>query len=463
MSDARSLLAERLRRARWTAAIRGELFSKQLEVIDDPAQFRACHPGRRAGKSESLVRFAALMGLDAGPGETVVLGAETQKKARSLHWSALRELAARHSLPFTPKGQDGAFVTPWDSRVVFWGVKDEGAVELLRGFKLRGALFDEVQTYSPRLGKLVTSVLEPALGDTGGTCTFYGTPSYTTSGPWYDICSGATPGWSVRHWTVLDNVKFPRDPASVLQQVRIRNNWDEDNATYQREWMGRFVNDTGMMVYQFVASRNTAEGLPVPVERGEATLGIDYGTTDDPCAWSVVWSANGSRDVYVLETRRHYGMLPDDAAEVTRSLVERWKPRRVVGDAGGLGAPYVAAYNRRYGHLSGEYVQRADKLGKLGQIAVVNGELQSGRLRALPAARDLIDEWQVLPWKNEKKETEDPSYANDCADATRYAFMAHFADTKPLPDAPTASELEEQARMARVRKAQQKNLSLVRR
>lgn len=445
----------------WIAALRAEQFDRQLAVQDDPAQFIACHPGRRSGKSESIPRGCAEDALEADRGETVILGAETQKKARALHWSAFHGMCVRLGLPFTPRVQEGAFVTPWDSRVVFWGINDNAAVELLRGFKMKAARFDEVATYATKLNYLVGSVLEPALGDTGGRCILYGTPSVTRVGDWADICLGVTPGWSIHHWTVRENPKFPRDAEQMLAQVRLRNNWSEDNPTYQREYMGRFVNDSGMMVYDYHHSRNTAESVPVDLMRGECTLGIDYGTAKDPCAWTAVWSARGSREVYVLESRKRHGLLPEDAALITKELVDRWQPVRIVGDSGGLGAPYVKAFNRRYGDISGQWVQAADKMGVLGQIQICSGELRAGRVKLLPAAGDLAAEMQVLPWKDAKKEVQHPEYANDVCDSFRYAFMCHYTALAAPTVELTPEQLDLQERRARAKRAAAQRVRLV--
>lgn len=431
---ARALLIERIKRERMKKSVRADLFDLQLAVYDDREQFRANHTGRRGGKSHEMPNGCLLDVLDAGFNEAVILAAETQKKAKALHWANLTAAVHKFGIPLKPAVQDGAFIAPWGARIQFWGINDDGAVELLRGFKMKSFRGDEVQTWSSKVPRLVSSVLEPALGDTGGTCTLYGTPSVTRSGHWADICLGNTPGWSVHHWDVRQNKKFPRDAESLLQQVLLRNKWTWDHPTFQREWLGNFVNDSAMQVYRFERGRNTADCLPCPVDRGFTTLGIDYGTTDEPCAWVVLWSPRGSREIYVVEAQKHYRMLPDDAAEVTKSMIDRWRPRRIVGDAGGLGAPYVEAFNRRYGHIANAYVHPADKRGKLGHIAIFNGELESGRVKILPAADDLAHEMQHLPWKNDKRIEEDPGFDNHECDGALYALVDHMTDvpTKPV-------------------------------
>jgi hypothetical protein len=453
----REIIIELIRREQWKQAIRAELFDKQLAVVDDPAQFRACHPGRRAGKSEEIPRDALLLVLAAGFMEVVIVAAETAKKARSLHWSNIHALVLRHKIPLVPNLQEGSWTTPWGAKILMWGLVDAGAVELLRGYKLKGALFDEVQAYSNMLPRLISTVLEPALSDTGGTCTLFGTPSVTRVGHWADICLGKVPGWSIHHWTVRENKKFPRDVESMLQQVLLRNNWTEDNPIFMREWLGMFVTDTTMQVFPYSAERNAADSLPVSVTRGFCTIGVDYGVSEDASAWVVAWSARGSRDVYIVECQQHHGLLPDDAAEVTKALIDRWDPQRIVGDGGGLGAAYVRAFDRRYGHITGRYVQPADKRGRLGQLVIVSGEIGSGRIKILPAAQALADELTVLPWKDEKREEMDPSYANHLADAFRYAIYAHLTELPPPPSVDKSKEqLAHEAFLERQRQARER-------
>lgn len=455
----REALIELIRRQRAKERIRATMFDLQLALHDDPAQFKAAHPGRRSGKSTSIPKSACLEVLDAGFNEVVIIGAETQKKAKELHWANLEQEILEQGLAFTGDRSSGSFSTPWGAKIIFWGMNDDGAVELLRGFKLKAVYFDEVQTYSKRLPRLISTVLEPALGDTGGPCTLFGTPSVTRKGEWADICLGQTPGWKVFHWTVLQNSKFPRDATSMLQQILLRNKWtwDPEDPTkthpiFSREWLGLFVNDPSSQVFKYNKDKHNRDSLPKKLGDGFCTMGIDYGATDDPCAWVVLWSARGSREIYVVEAQEHYNLQPDDAAEITRALIERWDPQRIVGDGGGLGAPYVREFNRRYGHLAERWVHPAEKDGRLGQIAILGGEIESGRVHVLPAAQGLADEWEVLPYKDEKKIEFASGFNDHMSDACRYAAISHLIDTPKKPKAdPTPAEIEEQLQIERQR------------
>jgi hypothetical protein len=454
VNELAAVVAELAQRERTRSAIRGELFDLQLQTCDDPAQFRALHSGRRAGKSEFIPRAAACDAMDAGFDEVVIIGAETQKKAKALHWLKLRAVVRRHNLQLTANKQDGTWETPWGSRVVFWGLKDEGAVDLMRGFNVKAAYFDEVATYAALLDHLVFSVMEPTLGTTGGTMTLCGTPSVTRAGPWFDICSGATPGWSVRKWDALVNKRFPSNPrnpdaAAWFRSVCERNGWTEDNATFQREYRGEFVDDPGMQVYRYLASRNDVDAMPPGYDpkTWSHTIGVDFGVNDD-CAWVILASAPHSKVVYVLRAQKRIGLLTDEAAKVTAELCEEFKPERLVGDSGGLGKPYVEEWNRRHAGKTkegtepqpGQYgmpaMLAADKQEKRSAIDFVNAELGATppRLRFVqPSCKPLTLELQTLPWGDENRLKEHPGHANHCADAMLYAERKHMAYLNEAP------------------------------
>lgn len=432
---------DNVERAGWARAIRADLFDRQLQLYDDPSRSKAAHPGRRSGKSELVPRAALLDVFKAGFEETIIIGAETQKKARALHWAKLARLVLRFDLPLRPNKSEGTWSTPWGATIVFWGVKDKGAVDLLRGFKLRSAYFDEVATYAPLLKYLTRDVVQPALSDTGGTLYLLGTPSVTRAGPWFEICNGDVAGWSVHHWTMLENKRFPRDPRDALFEVLQRNKWTEDNATYQREWLGRFVNDIEAQVYQYLASRNDVVGLPAHFDLATwlFVIGADFGTRN-PCGW-VVWGWHPhERDLYAVHAEKHRGLLTDQAAKVTGELCETYRPIGLVGDVGGLGKPYAEEWNQRYAGRNKnlehpaphEYampiMKAADKQGKFGHIRIMNGDLGTGRIHIVQdACKDYSDELATLPYYKldvpDDQLKEHPGHENHLCDGGLYGYI----------------------------------------
>lgn len=419
---------------RTKAAIRRDLFDRQLALYDHPARRKAAHPGRRAGKSTGLPAFAAMDALDCKAGEVVILGGETKQKAESLYRAPLNAIVHAKGLPFSFNGKLGAFMSDRrdGSGIYLWGIADKGAADMLRGFKVRAAYLDEVATFAQHLRYLADDVLGPALGDLDGTLTYAGTPSLTRSGPWYELCAGLVRGWQVFHWDVRQNVRFPRDPREVLEEEAERyGGWD--NATFQREWLGVFVDDPAMQVYRWTDAINGCDRPAYDPATWSTTLGVDFGFSDE-CAWVVLGSHKHDRTVYELHAEKHGGLLVDDACERTAALVKAWGVTGLVGDAGGLGKPYVEQWNARYARDGVPPMIAAEKTEKRAAIELWNGEARAGRIRTdRLACRELVEERLSLPWKDTTKQHEDPRYANHLTDAGLYAWRHHHAYLNAAP------------------------------
>lgn len=457
--------------------IRADMFDEQLALYDDPALWKIAACGRRAGKSEFLQHAACLDVLDAGFEETVLIGAETQKKAKALHWHKVIRVLRMAGVPYEANRGDGIIRTPWGASIVFWGIKDEGAVDLIRGFKLKSAYFDECATYSTLLKYLTEVVVGPALEDTGGSMTLCGSPSVSRAGYWFDICDGDEKHrWSVHHWTLLENKRFPRDRQKVWDDAKKRYDHTDEkpNPTFQREYEGLFVNDTSMLVYwRYLGARNDYKGARPPEYNGKTwahTIAVDFGTKKGASAWAVLASAPHSKVVWVLTCFKRYHLLTDEAALVTAELCEEFKPDRLVGDLGGLGAPYGEEWNRRYAGKTLEQLRWlapvrageepapvkpepiakpmdycmpamlcADKADKRAGIEFVNNELAActpnARLRLCQdACKQLSDEIQTLPYADEQRLKEKPGHENHCCDTLLYGEKAHLAYLNDAPE-----------------------------
>lgn len=428
-TTARRQLAER---ERIMQAVESRLFARQLEVINSPKRFHACHPGRRSGKSHTIPHAAVRAACLAGPGAPVLIGAEELKKAKALYWSDLIALDKTLGLGWRIDSQASTITTPWGAWIQLVGAKDVRSIELLRGFKPYEAHWDEVGTYYHLLRRLTFDVLEPALGDCrheimGGRLFLWGTPSYSKAGYWYELCSGQVPGWTVWHWTVRDNPHYP-DPEGFLAEVRGKNGWDEDDPTYVREYEGRFVNAGDRLVYRYSSDRNGIVMLPQHYDRDSwiHTIGVDFGVRD-ACAWGVWASAPHETSPYLVFTEKSLpgeGLLPDQASERTARLVDEYDPDRLVGDAGGLGKPYIEDWNRR--RLAPILMEPAEKTQKRGAIEILNNDLRTGRAKVLrTTCQEWIDEATSLTWADDEQLKEDPRQPNHACDAVLYAHREH--------------------------------------
>jgi hypothetical protein len=378
-----------------------------------------------------------------------------------LIWARLERLNEDHKLGWKMYENEGLIEAPRGGKFRVFGFDKLPELQKTRGYKIRLAIFDEPATYADKLELLIRECVGPALSDLRGTLIINGTPGSVCAGFWYECSTGVRKRYTTFHWSVLDNPKFPRDAREMLREEMQENGWTEEDATYQREWMARWVNDPEAQVYKFTIDRNLIKELPADyVEQGGGwmfTLGVDFGYSPDPCAWAVLGSPRNSKVTYVVHEEQHLELLPDEAAAVTARLVERFDPGKVVGDP--AAAEYIAEWNRRWSDQSKSWMHPAKKLGKKDAIEVTNGELRASRFLVYgPGCPNLPHEAQHLPWKNEKRDEEHPSYPNHSCDAGfLYAAREHRAYLNevppPKPDADQAALLEQQRRIDAVQSA----------
>lgn len=273
-------------------------------------------------------------------------------------------------------------------------------------------------------------------------------------------------GWVRKRWGIPENevVLAPiRNAAGrVFLPARAEDNPSLDLPAYEAslekmtggrggvKWRqlrhGLWIPDGAGLVYVFDATKNTAPALQWRRERARWTfiLGIDYGYTN-ACGFVVVgWRANDPH-VYILEAFTVPELLARDAAEVVRGLDKEYAFEKMVGDAGGLGKPYVEEGRRRFTLP----IEPARKENKRGYIALFNDALDGGRIKVVTEkCADLLAEWEQLPWDATRK-AEVAGFANHASDGALYAwreanaFSEEPLEAKPKPGSPEALAEEE--------------------
>ncbi len=219
----------------------------------------------------------------------------------------------------------------------------------------------------------------------------------------------------------------------------------DENTRRQLE-EGLWVRDVGGLVYSgFNEERNLVEVAP---KCDFHLLGMDYGNTAATSFNVLGWRANDPC-VYVLESYKRNGMIPSAAGEEAHKLEARFKFVRMVGDVGGLGKGYSEEARARFTLP----IESADKNNKLGYIALLNGDLERGRLKVVRSKCEaLIDEWTELAWTDDRQK-EAPGFPNHCADGTLYAWRAacayHEREASPPPTAAEQARAEEAALVER--------------
>jgi hypothetical protein len=275
------------------------------------------------------------------------------------------------------------------------------------------------------LENLVEDILEPACLDLNGSIWMFGTPSAAAAGYFYDMDQLDRSPWQKHFWTLLENPHLP-GAKEWLARKKEEAGWDENDATFKREYEGQWVRDENSLVYAFNKKRNCAEELP-DVEWNYA-LGIDLGFIDSTAFVVICWSEEVA-ETYVVETQKYTGFTSEDIAKKVQYLDSEYQFTRIVADTGGLGKMVVEEMSKRYS-LD---ILPAQKRQKHDHIELLNSDLKKGKLLIadVPENADLIDELELLEWDMTEmakgRYIEKADCENHAADAMLYVWRESLA------------------------------------
>jgi hypothetical protein len=347
------------------------------------------------------------------------------------------------------------------------------AMHTMVGQKYRLAILDEASKYQHDIRELVYEVLLPAMGDDIGTTVLSGTPSNKASGLFYDITSGVkTGGWKVHTWTWKENT-YAYDNIKVLHDEMLKDSEDEngyptiiDTPGYKQEWLGKWEVDDRAIVYHFDPMKNMADKLPRPEKDYTWLLTIDTGFRD-ATAFGISCYSQYDPNLYFTNIIARRGLIPGAVAKVIYWLWKgEWHSKlsdielmpdlmhellalkpppqgfsRIIMDCGAQALAQAEEFRQRYGIP----IQATDKQFKKGAIDMFNNDLIMGRIKVLPNASEVIDQWEKLIWDERKRAYSPPQYhedsrmANDMCDVCLYSarFARNYLAAPPpkeLPD-----------------------------
>ena len=465
LDRAKAIIAQRARRLSRAAARRGGCLPEQRAAIVDSTRLKALFCPRRSGKSWMIGIYLFLTAL-AYPGSSCLyLGLTKATSSGIMNKDIFRVVNDRFAIGAKWKESHSRWELPNGSYIYLRGA-DANAYEMgkIVGQKYRLAILDEASKYRQNLHDLVYGALVPAMGDDLGSVVLSGTPSNVTTGLFYDVTTGAEGGWSVHRWTWKTNTFRLANIQQAHDELVAKNPAIVATPRYRQEWLGEWVVDTSALVYRFREDLNTIPALPKPREEYTYLLGVDLGFTD-PSALVVGATHENDPTLYVAYARKEPGLIISDVAALIKALW--YQPSlgyqgpfpfaAMVADASQLQG--VEEMRQRH-HLP---LESAEKPGKRGVIEVLNSDLQTGRLKLLPEAVGIADEWASLVWDERKlagspkKWEEDPRFDNHLADATLYMWRKArnydalpAAPAAPKPLTPEWEALQLERRMARI-------------
>jgi hypothetical protein len=453
VDDERALLEEYLARIEARSAthtlvdaIKAELFPQQRAFVDDPSREKGALCTRRAGKTSMWARYMRCVSLER-PGTIIRVWGINRIRCKQLIWSELKLLDQRHGIYDKDNFNETELICtlPNRSEIRLLGADKDKEVQKKRGDKTVMEVVLEAQLFGGYLKQLVEDVAGPCLFDLRGTFCLEGTPGAVCAGYWWEVSGrndfgsqwtspggkdGVGAGWSMHRWSVLDNPHIPH-AREELTELKKKRRWADDNPTYVREWLGRWINDLGALFYKFDPARNTFSLDDVkPWGPGwEHTLGWDLGFRDDMAL--VVWGYNPKYpELYEAFSWKKPGALSSEVVEQITNLEKRgFNFVRKFADTGGGGKMYVEDVQKRYGLT----FEAAKKTEKYDHVRLLNDDLLGGFIK-LQAGSPYVEELAQLPrdpdWpppdKPESPPREDPRFPNHCSDAGLYGYRGAF-------------------------------------
>ena len=465
-----------------TAAIRQELFDKQLDFIDDPSRNKAALCTRRAGKTSLWSRYCTIVALEH-PGCLIRIWGISRLRAKQLLWEEFAKVHARHKIKVKPHETELTIRFENGSEIRLLGADKDKEAQKKRGDKTIMEVILESQLFGPFLKSLVQDIAEPCLFDLKGTMCMEGTPGPVPTGFWYWITgdegtpdtgrwdskgmlvsTGVTSssgeaekeligrGWSVHRWSLLQNPKMDRWrgrpnwellAVAAVREEREKKGWTVDSPTYRREYLGRWVRDDGVLFYKYNEARNSYSLVDFqPWGPGwKHVLGWDLGSRDDMALGVWAWHPERRELYQAAEWKK-----PGASAEEVCAEIERWEQMGFnfiakVADTGGGGLMYVEQVMRRTSHV---FVP-AKKNEKLEHVRLMNDDFLSGKLKVIRGG-EYASELSQLPkdpdWDPDsgKPPGEDPRFQNHLCDSFLYSWRYALNYLYEEPETPPSFE-----------------------
>ena len=401
-----------------------ELFTWQKDLLVDKAKKITLLCGRRSGKSfgESAVAVGhCIEGYDSingfkKPRSVAIIGLTCQKTA-DVFWQNVIHFADISGMKYKANNSDYSIKFANGATISLFGNNSKAEREKIRGAEYSLIIIDEAQSQNA-LEYLLTDILEPIIVGRNATVMLSGTGSLTGYGKWADITTGEEcQSWKHYTATMVDNPTIP-DHELALLKVLNEHGWEENNVTYQREYLAKNVIDTTRMVFPKVH-------YGVPPRDFIATgcvIGVDYGFSDYNAFAPIIWDNEGR--LFCINERKfnHSDVttIIKTATEVRDSIRDKYKVEPLFVADNSDQSISRELFNR------GIKIQNAYKVDVNYQISNLKEYLENGTLSI--EQNGFIDKecrQTVWQWDDEKKcvvyEIDDEYFHPDIIHALRYA------------------------------------------
>ena len=400
-------------------------FPHQRSVMESVAKRKLVVCSRRAGKTTlSLAHIYKTM--INKPGCKCAYLALTYKSAKRIAWTELKKYL--HGIvPVDAFSESDLSVTfPNGSTLFLAGADNVRSVEGLRGISLDLAVVDECASYA-KLEYLVQDIIQPTLIDTGGELLLIGTPG-PPYGYFYEAHK-AESGYEVTTWLTDQN---PHISAEALAEMKTR--YSPNDPAYRREMLAEFASAEDA-VFSYTDA-NVIDSIELDSD-WKYIVGIDHGVRDDS-AITIVANSRFHEHYYVMDAWSKPGMQIKDIADQLKVMTKQYPANQLwyVYDSAAL--TMAQELTARFGFP----MIPAKKQDKNGNIARCNNLLYQGLLKVTRNANQLLNEFDVLVWKEGIKEEWKDNLPDHVTDAWLYAMKYAYTHKDGEPDVKYVPEWE---------------------
>lgn len=463
------LLAELARRTRLVKDLRGSLFPQQLAFIDDKGKLKTAQCTRRAGKSYCAGAYLTLEAIK-NPGSTCLYIATTRDQAKRIMYKDILKVIDRKYDIGMKFNHTSLEVTFNNGSIIYLIGADSKPEEIEKalGQKYRLVIIDEAGSWKQDQRKMIHEVLEPACADHQGTICMISSPVHHTRTYFFNITyydetrqDKYINGWSRHRWTWEDNPHIRDNMKQQIERILRDNPRAAETPHFKMHYCNQWVVDLGNKVYKYDEAINSADTLPQD-HNWAFYLGLDLGYNDET-AFVVAACAETDPTMYFVEVYKEKEMDITAVADRLKYFHMKYMPVRMVVD----GASKQAVMELRNRH--GFPLEAADKMGKEDIIEIMNADFLTGKIKLLPAAWQLAEEYETLIWEEKGgRRIEHTGCPNHAADGALYTWRKcfHYAARIAAPEVdPNSDEgleiwWERQARIGLNAKKQNEDFAL---
>ncbi len=406
-------------------------FPEQDAFINDLSRYVFAQCSRRSGKTTGLgIRF--LKAMERHPKSQCLYLSLTQDSARSILWPVLQELDEKYKIGCVFTESKLEVKHPNGAKLKLMGADLKNFIKRLRGRKYPAVAIDEIQDMGPHVQSLIDDVLVPSIADyADGWLAITGTPGPVPQGYFFDVTNAGKYGYSGHKWTVVQNPHMP-NPQAVIDDLKKKNEWTDDNPTLRREWYNQWVLDVDSLWVRYKEETCHFKDLPLN-HQWNHILGVDMGYKDADALAVIAWS-DTCPETYLIEELVTPKQDITALAEQIKHMQDKYKITKTVMDEGGLGKKAAEEMRRRFGLA----INPADKVRKQENVELLNDAMRRGKFKAKKDSRFAKDSYLIpIDWA---KSTPDKivivkSYHSDIIDAVLYAFKESYSYTH-TPEAP---------------------------